>query len=94
MKQNLLGGIGRLFMGLMCFVGTAFVMVLSVVLEPLFSVKTFALLCGRTLSDFALMVYAVCESGAVFIGNKVFGTMALTAVDVESGEHRRLYASW
>ncbi|PCI86643.1 MAG: hypothetical protein COB24_08915 [Hyphomicrobiales bacterium] len=92
MKRNLLGGIGRSFMGLLAFFGSAIVIVLSVVLEPLFAVKAYALLFGRTLSNYALMVFLPSASGAVFIGNKVFGSMAVTAVCVETGVHRRLYA--
>ena len=92
MKRNYYRLFGGAIMGLLSFMHTAMVIVLSVVLEPLFSVKTFALLCGRTLSDFALMMFVGCASGAVFIGNKVFGTMAVTACDVDVKEFRRLYA--
>lgn len=92
MKRNYLGTFAGALMALAKFATTTFIIVLSVVLEPLFSVKTYALLCGRTLSDFALMMFATAISGAVFIGNKLAGTMATTATDVGDMHGRRMYA--
>lgn len=53
--------------------------VLSVGLQPFMLFKTFVVICSHMLADLLVMMYSASVSGAICVGNKLFGSVAATA---------------
>ena len=89
MVKRLFLSIGLFMASVVAYVSGMVVMVVGLGADPVNEFKNYVGVFERTLSAFALMMYSASVSGAVFIGNKLFGSKASTS-NTELFEYQRL----
>lgn len=85
--KTIISVFARVFMALATYTIAALAVVMVAGIGLLTEFKTYIGIFERTLSAIILMMFSTSASGAVYVGNKLFGSMALTSV--EPDPHRQ-----